>query len=92
MLWEPMKGAAPRILDGHFDAVRLVTFSHDGNLLASSSDDETVRLWDSATGTALQTLQIDAIIDRISFSEYENYLETDRGLLELQAPAGVSPS
>ncbi|MBC8229288.1 sigma-70 family RNA polymerase sigma factor [bacterium] len=39
-----------RILKGHKDAVTRIAFSPDGQLLASSSRDSTIRLWDIATG------------------------------------------
>ncbi|HEY9633566.1 MAG TPA: hypothetical protein V6D14_09180, partial [Coleofasciculaceae cyanobacterium] len=44
-------------LQGHSGWVESITFSLDGQLLASSSLDQTVRLWKVGTGQCLQTLQ-----------------------------------
>src|SRR5439155_1595565 len=44
-------------LEGHTDWVRAVAFSRDGQLLASASYDQTVRLWNPATGEEVQQLK-----------------------------------
>ncbi|KAI8710415.1 NACHT domain-containing protein [Fusarium sp. LHS14.1] len=44
-------------LESHDGPVWSVVFSADGQRLASSSDDRTVKIWDTATGACLQTLK-----------------------------------
>ena len=44
-------------LEGHTDDVQSIAFSPDGGTLASGSSDDTIKLWDVATGRELRTLQ-----------------------------------
>ena len=48
--------AAPNTLGGHANSVNGVSFSRNGKMLASASDDHTVKLWDTSTGTEIKTL------------------------------------
>jgi WD40 repeat protein/DNA-binding CsgD family transcriptional regulator len=44
------------ICEGHMGWVRSVSFSADGEMLASAGDDRTIRLWSVRTGQCLKTL------------------------------------
>jgi WD40 repeat protein len=44
-------------LEGHSRGVRSVAFSHDLKLLALALYNNTVKIWDAATGTLQQTLK-----------------------------------
>lgn len=51
------QGRLLKTLQGHTNGVWSVKFSPDGTLLASGSVDQTVRLWDVATGECLNILE-----------------------------------
>jgi WD40 repeat protein len=49
-LWDVATGKEQATLKGHKEAVVCVAYSPDGKTLASGSRDETIKLWDVATG------------------------------------------
>ena len=56
-------------LEGHDQGVNSVTFSPDGKMLASASDDKTIKLWDAQTGVEIRTLEgHDSMVKGVSFS------------------------
>jgi hypothetical protein len=56
-------------LEGHTDFVTHVAISPDGKLLASSSYDQTVKIWDLASGEPLRTLKGHSFfVEKLAFS------------------------
>jgi WD40 repeat protein len=75
--------ACLQTLEGHSSTVNSVAFSHDSKLLASASFDTTVKVWDAATGTLQQTLEVDSNVRSLSFDVTNSILITNIGHLQL---------
>lgn len=52
----PAKWVCSHTLMGHADTVKSVAISPDGKIIASGSLDQTIKLWDLATGKLLETI------------------------------------
>jgi GTPase SAR1 family protein len=63
-VWRISDGREQQILEGHTAAIRSLSYSHDGRLLASKSIDDTVRIWHAAVGRML------AVVDEPMLTGY----------------------
>lgn len=60
--------AALQALGGHSESINAVVFSPDGKILASASNDYTVRLWNCKTGALHMTLENSHDVNSLAFS------------------------
>jgi WD40 repeat protein/predicted Ser/Thr protein kinase len=65
--WEADPRATLPVLRGHTSYVYPVAFSPDGRWIASGAWDETVRLWDAATGEACASLPQHGIVHDLAY-------------------------
>lgn len=56
-VWNLNEGTVQRTLSGHTGKINSLDFSQDGRTLVSGSDDQTIRLWDAATGKRVKIIQ-----------------------------------
>jgi len=56
MIWNISTQQLLRVLEGHYKTVLQVAYSPDGQLICSSSTDNTVRIWNVSDGTSIATL------------------------------------
>jgi WD40 repeat protein/nucleoside phosphorylase len=67
-LLDPVTGQTLRVLRGHYGLIHDLSFSRNGLLLASASQDKTVRLWTITTGACLVLDGHRGPVKSISFS------------------------
>ncbi|NEP08828.1 MAG: TIR domain-containing protein [Symploca sp. SIO2C1] len=63
----------PQILYGHQNVVKAVTFSSDGKLIASASDDKTVKLWNKEN-LSQKTLLVEGEVRGVAFSPDNKFI------------------
>ena len=73
-LWKSSKRINAIILEGHNGTVNMTSFSPDGRLLASASDDQTIRIWHVSTGELLKTFYHRCPIRQVGFSPDGKYV------------------
>ncbi|PWY70883.1 WD domain protein [Aspergillus sclerotioniger CBS 115572] len=78
--WDPEM----QTLEGHSRTVTSVAFSGDGQLLASGSDDITIKLWDAATGALKHNIITINIATDVQFLEHLPLLITNIGSLDIR--------
>src|SRR5439155_23972 len=60
-LWDPATGRLLRALEGHTNPVHPVLFADKDRLVVTGAWDNTIRVWEAATGKPTRTLKADQI-------------------------------
>jgi WD40 repeat protein len=80
--------ACIQTLEGHRHWVNSVAWSHDASQLASASHDNTVKIWDPATGQCISTLEIGQAAHYVQFNKsISHHLHTNAGTFDLRPSA-----
>lgn len=93
-LLRQFSGSRSTVLQGHSRAVNVAAFSRDGKRIFTGSDDMTVKIWDSATGRLLHSIEENqnAVVSlSVSQDGTRLVLSTKDGSLKLFSLEGGNP-
>jgi RNA polymerase sigma factor (sigma-70 family) len=68
IVWDATRGHEVRRLKGHSNGVWCLALSPDGQTLATGGHDQTVRLWELASGSPLRTISVGGSVRGLAFS------------------------
>jgi WD40 repeat protein len=78
-IWSPGTTKARAVLSGHHGTVDSIALTRDGRLLASTSDDGTLMLWDVARATEMLTIETKHGLNAVAFSPDDTILAAGIG-------------
>jgi WD40 repeat protein len=81
-LWDVSTGASIHTFEGHQNVIHTVVFNADNTLIASSSADETIRIWDVQTGECLKTLRADRPYEGMNITGVLGLTEAQKSALK----------
>ncbi|MEL6382701.1 MAG: NB-ARC domain-containing protein [Cyanobacteria bacterium J06626_18] len=84
-VWDIRQGQQLFTSQGHTAWIMCLAYSPDHALIASGSRDQTIRLWDAATGQCLKTLPCQSWIQTVTFSPDGQHLVSgdNEGLIQV---------
>jgi WD40 repeat protein len=75
-------GESLKVLRGHNNRITSLSHSPDGQILASTGDDGTIKLWDMRTGECLKTLRSDRPYERMDITGAIGLTEAQKASLK----------
>jgi WD40 repeat protein len=81
-LWDIENNQHNKILQGHTDRIRSLLFNFKGDIIASGSDDGTIKLWSVSTLECINTLIPDKPYSKMNITDVEGLTETQKTTLK----------